>query len=66
MVGGQGDVNAEALVEAILSELNDFIDPPMTTGIGISPDDRLWLAQRVAKRIVRCLGEAATRAVQHD
>jgi hypothetical protein len=48
----KGEVpDSETLVQIILAEINDFIDPPMVTGIGIAPSERLWLAQCIAKRI---------------
>ncbi len=41
----------EKLVLAILDEVNQFIDPPTVTGVGIAPSERLWLAQQIADRI---------------
>ncbi|HEX4410527.1 MAG TPA: hypothetical protein VH206_17285 [Xanthobacteraceae bacterium] len=43
----------EIVTAAVLAELNDFIDPPMTTGLTVVPEDRALIAHRVAQRVSR-------------
>jgi len=54
----------EAVVAAILDELNQFIDPPTVTGIGIPPDERLWLSRRVSVRVLDLLRRSRTEQPQ--
>jgi len=49
-------VNEQTIIDAVLAGLSEFIDPPMTSGITIVPDDRLWIARRVAERVVGRVG----------
>jgi hypothetical protein len=51
--GGQGKKQSlaekgplrDAVVAAVLAELDDYIDPPMVTGLTVPQSDRLWIAR---------------------
>jgi hypothetical protein len=45
------EVTKGQIVDAVLAALDDFIDPPMMTGLTVTPDDRLAIARRVAARV---------------
>ena len=41
------------VIAAVLAELDDYIDPPMATGLTIPQSDRLWIARRAAQRVLK-------------
>jgi hypothetical protein len=47
-----GCITRDCIVQAVLAELSDFIDPPMVSGITVPPNERLWIARRVADRVL--------------
>lgn len=49
-------VGERPIIDAVLAGLSEFIDPPMTSRITIAPDERLWIARRVADEV---MGRAA-------
>lgn len=42
----------DVVIAAILAELDDYIDPPMVTGLTVPQSDRLWIARRAAQRVL--------------
>ena len=42
-----------AITAAVIAELDEYIDPPTVTGLTVPRSDRLWIARRVAGRVVR-------------
>jgi hypothetical protein len=49
---GQAGALRDEIMKAVLEELTDYIDPPMTTGLTVPLSDRLWIARRVAERVL--------------
>ena len=45
-------VGERPIIDAVLAGLSEFIDPPMTSRITIAPDERLWIARRVADEVM--------------
>ncbi len=49
--GAPVSVTRQQIIDAVLAELDDFIDPPMVSGLTVLQADRLWIARRVAARV---------------
>jgi hypothetical protein len=50
----------DEIMKAILAELDDYVDPPMTTGLTVPRSDRLWIARRAAERVLALVEHKGT------
>jgi hypothetical protein len=42
----------DAIIAAILAEIDDCIDRPMVTGLTVPQSHRLWIARRASQRVM--------------
>jgi hypothetical protein len=52
----QASALRDGIMKAILAELDDYLDPPMTTGLTVPRSDRLWIAGCAALRVLALVG----------